>query len=366
MAVKQARNHLFLRLQKAIDFSRWLNGFLDRGADLRRNGGATNLRQPPTLVGGAVFNKPPLILPLPMRPASATLFNAVFAVAYFLSAQWNFHYAIEQSHVAALWLPSGIVFGAFLIWGLRLWPGALAGAFAAYVAFFLRSQEIGFFPAVYFSAWFALSSLAEGFLGVYILKRLFGQRHPFGTLHGLFQYIMIVMGVSLACVTVESLVTAFGGTGPLPESLILWLIAWFSHVIAISLVVPLFLSLREHFFMGGKFLQLSEFVIFLFLTVAVNYFVFSGRLSLSYLHYPVTYLFLPLILWAAMRFNHFCAPTTVLIIALFSLWGTYNGHGPFAQFAIYKSELFLQSFYATCCLLGLILIAALNERLQNE
>src|SRR5258708_18431420 len=56
---------------------------------------------------------------------------AVLAVVYFGTAKLGLRFAFVNPSATALWAPTGITLAAFLIFGLRVWPGAFLGAFLA-------------------------------------------------------------------------------------------------------------------------------------------------------------------------------------------------------------------------------------------
>jgi len=56
---------------------------------------------------------------------------AVLAVVYFGAAKLGLRFAFVNPSATALWAPTGITLAAFLIFGIRVWPGAFLGAFFA-------------------------------------------------------------------------------------------------------------------------------------------------------------------------------------------------------------------------------------------
>src|SRR5260221_6058206 len=55
----------------------------------------------------------------------------VLAVGYFGTAKLGLRFAFVNPSATALWAPTGITLAAFLIFGVRVWPGAFLGAFFA-------------------------------------------------------------------------------------------------------------------------------------------------------------------------------------------------------------------------------------------
>ena len=58
------------------------------------------------------------------------------AVAYGVAGWLGLLVASDPGNVTALWPPSGIALASLLLWGRRLWPGVLLGAFVMNVVMF--------------------------------------------------------------------------------------------------------------------------------------------------------------------------------------------------------------------------------------
>jgi len=54
---------------------------------------------------------------------------AVLATIYFIVAKLGLKLAFFHVSATPVWPPTGITLAAFLVLGLRVWPGVLAGAF---------------------------------------------------------------------------------------------------------------------------------------------------------------------------------------------------------------------------------------------
>ena len=55
---------------------------------------------------------------------------AVVAVAYFAAARFGLSLAFTTKQVTTVWPPTGIALVAFLVWGIRVWPGVQSRACA--------------------------------------------------------------------------------------------------------------------------------------------------------------------------------------------------------------------------------------------
>ena len=53
------------------------------------------------------------------------------AVVYFVAAYLGLKVQIPGTNASPVWPPTGIAFAAVMLFGFRIWPGILIGAFSA-------------------------------------------------------------------------------------------------------------------------------------------------------------------------------------------------------------------------------------------
>jgi len=92
--------------------------------------------------------------------------------------------------------------------------------------------------------------------------------------------------------------------------------------------------------------------------------VFDGHVPWKDKHYPLEFLCVPLLLWAAFRFEQREAAMVVVLLAGVAIWGTLRGYGPFARPLFNESLLLLQSFQGVSAVITLVLAAAVAERTE--
>jgi light-regulated signal transduction histidine kinase (bacteriophytochrome) len=83
-------------------------------------------------------------------------------------------------------------------------------------------------------------------------------------------------------------------------------------------------------------------------------------------HYPLAFLFIPLLVWAALRFESRGVVAFVSIICCLAVNGTWHGIGAFAIADENSSLLMLQTFICVATLTALVLAAAVAERKSAE
>src|SRR5205807_1054178 len=113
------------------------------------------------------------------------------------------------------------------------------------------------------------------------------------------------------------------------------------------------LASGRHPFVNGP-----EVIKFLFLAAMVSTtvsatFVLGPVLLRGAPGYPIDFLAVPPLVWAAFRFGQRETATASLILASMALWGTLHGHGPFIRANLNESLLLLQAFMGITALFAL-------------
>src|SRR5262245_39269580 len=112
----------------------------------------------------------------------------VLALAYFASAKLGLGLASATPSVTAVWPPTGIALAALVLWGRRLWPGVLLGAFLANV-----TTDV----PVYTAAGIAVGNTLEAVVGAWLLDRV-GFRPTLDRLRDIFALVLLAAIVSTA------------------------------------------------------------------------------------------------------------------------------------------------------------------------
>ena len=79
-------------------------------------------------------------------------------------------------------------------------------------------------------------------------------------------------------------------------------------------------------------------------------------------HYPLAFLCIPALVWAAFRFGPRETAASTLVLSGIATWGTLRGLGPFATVGGNNGLLVLQAFMATTAVTALVMAALVRER----
>ena len=126
-----------------------------------------------------------------------------FAVFYYVVARLSLELAFENTNASPVWPPSGIAFAVLLIFGHRLWPGILLGAFCANAIVFAINQPAPDLLSILFASFYiAIGNTLEAWVGVRLVRHLLGPRDPLDKPYYIFRFLLIVMGVGMISSTI--------------------------------------------------------------------------------------------------------------------------------------------------------------------
>ena len=283
---------------------------------------------------------------------------AVLAVVYFGTAKLGLRFAFVNPSATALWAPTGITLAAFLMFGFRVWPGAFLGAF------FANLTTAG---SVLTSIGIATGNTLEGVAGYYLVRRFARGQQAFERAQDIFKFAFLAGMVSTtisATVGVTSL--SLGGFADWTEYGPIWRTWWLGDGVGAVVVTPLVLLWRENPRLNwtrDQIIELALLFLGLFFTVWI---VFGGLFHSEVKNYPLEYLCIPFLIWAAFRFGRRKAATATCVLAGIAIWGTLQGFGPFSRETLNTSLLLVQSFVGIVAVTSLALAAQVSERKRAD
>lgn len=282
----------------------------------------------------------------------------VLGVVYFLFAKLGLSLALVHANATAVWPPTGLAIGAMLLFGYRVWPGILLGAFFANVT---TAGTIATSVAI------ATGNALEALAAAWLVNRFAGGRHAFDRVRDIV--IFAVLGALLstmisATIGVGSLLAArFAGW---EQSTSIWMTWWLGDASGALVVAPLLIIWARAGIPQFSPKQWIEYGSILLIVGLMAKAVFGGWLPATLSNYPLAFTLLPPILWSAVRFGQLGATTATTVLAVIADTGALTGVGPFNVGDPNESLLLLQAFIGTAGVSGLVLAASISEQRSAE
>ncbi len=234
----------------------------------------------------------------------------LFSLAYFLGAHFGDWLTFKPSNFNTFWPPSGLLVAILLLNPTRYWPAFLLAVYPANLAFDLMHGR-----PLWVTLIFCTGNCAEGLVGAFLLRRLFGKSF---SLTSIREYIGLILLSALLSTTVSAtigtatVVQAFGG-----EPFDTWTRWWMGDVTGVLIIAPLLLSWIPG--LPSLFSRLRSIVVgalFLLFVVLLTVLCFRWQ---SPLYMGMNFLLLPIFGIIAIRFGLQGISLAGLICAVFAV-----------------------------------------------
>lgn len=280
-------------------------------------------------------------------------------VAYVIAGKLGLRLAFHHASASPVSPASGLALVAVLVLGPGAWSAIFTGAFLVNVT------TAG---TVATSLGVALGNTLEALVGAYLVRRWTGRgRRVLGDVRAVVGFALFAAGVSTTIgATVGLTSLAVGGFAQWAEFGSIWSTWWMGNATG-DLVVgsTLILWIRHPRIRWSAALWLEAAALVACL-VFTGQLVFGAASPVATRSYPLEFLCIPVLLWAAFQFGAREAATAVLLLSAMAIWGTVGGVGPFVRDTPNESLLLLQAFSAVAAAMSLIVAAVVTERRQVE
>jgi diguanylate cyclase (GGDEF)-like protein len=283
---------------------------------------------------------------------------AGLAVVYFVAGKLGLQVASVHASVTAVWPCTGIALAALLVFGYRVWPGILIGAFV------VNLTTMG---TVETSLGIAAGNTLEGLAGYYLVTRFAGGKEVFARATDIFKFALLagVLATAVsATIGVATLATA--GLASWAAFGRIWCTWWLGDAVGAVTVTPLLLLWWENPRIRWTREKTAEIALLFLGLIGTGLVLFGSGFHSVLKNYPLEYLSIPFLIWAAFRFGRRKAATALCVLSIMAVWGTLHGYGPFALESQNASLLLMQAFMGIMGITTLALAAEVTERKRAE
>ena len=285
------------------------------------------------------------------------LILVVLAALYLFAGKLGLRLAFVNPSATAIWPPTGIALAAFLILGNRIWPAIAIGAF-------LVNLTTG---GVLSSAAIAIGNTFEGLLGAYLVIRFAGGRKAFERAGHVFRFAIFAGALSTSLSATTGATTLWlGGLARQSDYMSTWLTWWLGDAGGDLVLAPLLILWSARVSFQKSRWQIVEKLTLLAVLIVACLMVFAGLFPAATKTYPLEFLCIPILAWAAFRLDSREEATALFILSGISVAGTLKGFGPFVRENPNESLLRLQAFMGVIAVMTLAISAAISERNRNE
>ena len=282
--------------------------------------------------------------------------SLVVAIVYFLGAELGLSLAELHENVTPVWPPTGIAIASLLIFGSRVWPGIFIGALAANL---LTSIPVASAIGI------ATGNTLEALVAWFLLQRTKRWDKSFGSVRDVMTFVVYAAVLApLVSATIGNLSVCLADPARWNDFWWLWLTWWMGDGFGALIISPLLLSWSSSRQIDPRDMpELGSLFVLLIIVVLI---VFAGWFPGPVKTYPLAYLCVPCLLWAAVKFDQRIVTSAIVLMAGVAVWGAKHGYGPFVQANENAGLLLLISFVGTSTLMTLLVAAVTTERRKAE
>ncbi|HEX4001777.1 MAG TPA: MASE1 domain-containing protein [Candidatus Acidoferrales bacterium] len=281
----------------------------------------------------------------------------ILAAVYYVAGKLGLSLAFIHPSSTAVWPAAGITLAAFLILGYRVWPAIFIGAFLV---------NITTAGSVLTSLAIAGGNTLEGLVAAWLIIHFANGRSAFDRASDAFRFAAFGWASTAIAATIGVTALVLGGYAPRAHYAQIWSTWCLGDAVGDLLVAPLLILWIANFrirFNWREYAELFGLTGGLVLTAQI---VFWGLFVPAPRNYPLEYLCIPFLIWAAIRFGQREAATVAAILSGIAIGGTLRGFGPFAIGSKNGSLLLLQAFMGIISSMALALAAMSAERKRVE
>jgi PAS domain S-box-containing protein len=208
----------------------------------------------------------------------------------------------------------------------------------------------------------AIGNTLEALAAWFLLRRSKRWRNSFDSVGEVLTFVVFAAVLAtLVSATIGSLSVCFGEPAQWKGFTSLWLTWWMGDGFGALIFSPLILSWSSSPRINRE--DVPEILSLFVLLLIVVLIVFAGWFPGPVKTYPLAYLCLPCLLWAALRFDQRIVTSAIVLITVLAVWGARQGYGPFIQPSSRNvTLLLLVSFVGTSALMTLLVAAITSER----
>jgi PAS domain S-box-containing protein len=275
----------------------------------------------------------------------------LLAAAYALAGRLGLALAFVNPSATAVWPPAGIALAAVLMLGPRVWPGIFLGAF---IVNELTAGSLA--TSLLIASGNTLEALAAG----YLVNRFAGGRRVFDRVHNIIRFVLAATAGAAISASIGVATICFFGLGRWQDFGSIWTTWWLGDLAGAMVVTPVILLWAAQPRLDWPAAERVELMLLAVTAAVVGWVVFVA------VSHPLSYLTIPVCVWAAFRFGQREAATVTCALSFLAVWSSARGLGTFAQASPNDSLLLVESFMAVASGVGLTVATAASERRRAE
>ena len=268
---------------------------------------------------------------------------------YIVAGKLGLRLGIVNPSATAVWAPTGIALAGCILFGTAAWPAVFVGAFVVNI-----TTTGGLVAALAI----ATGNTLEAVVGAWLVERWAHGRQAFSSGATAIRYaILTALGATILSATLGVLALAAKGLAEWSDLPNVWFTWWLGDAAGALIIAPPLILWATDWRIRWSRARWAEAFALVASTVSVSLLAFDGLTRDVTGGRTLGFLVIPLLIWAAVRFDPREAATTVAIAAAIAIGAAISSGQPD------NTELvLLQAFMAVTDVTILVLAATVAER----
>src|SRR5262245_38807063 len=272
---------------------------------------------------------------------------AAIAFIYFWLVKLGLTLASINPSASPVWPATGFALAILLLRGYRAWPAIFVGAFLA---------NLSSTGSIYTSAAIATGNSLEGVVGTFLINRWSGGVRTFTTPAGTVRFALISTAATVISPAIGVSSLSFGGYAEWAEFGPIFISWWLGDLAGALMVAPVLVLWAD-----DPRTPARETIAIFVVAASIGLIAFSPMLEQTVNRTPLAFLAVAPLVWTALRRDPRDTATAALILAVFAVWGTSVGGGPFSWAGLNESFVLLVMFIVSTAIPSLVLSAMATE-----
>ena len=292
------------------------------------------------------------------RSLAAWIFlNIIVLAAYSVAGLVVVLFGIGPTKISPIYPPAGIAVAATFLLGPRILPAVFLGQFCnGFPLLSLPQTTLSMYALA--NSGTGVGSILEALIALGVLRALAGTWHPFDRARHVVIFLigscLVAASVGGTIGTLSLWTFGFVPNDELTETFVTFILA---DAAGIAVFGALILAWYREPNLNLRIV--TQAAVILIVTAAIA----SAE---TWLHYPIDYLYLPLLLFAGFRAGPRGVTLAAAAITIAAILVTIAGIGPFVGKTDAESILLLEVFVAVITFTGLLLVAVRAQQLEAE
>ena len=253
---------------------------------------------------------------------------------------------------------SGVALAALVLCGLSAWPAVFAASFIV---------TLGMSHDPLLALVTAIGGTLSAIAGAALVDRFADGRNVFRSIRSTLRAV----GSSSSPPGIPAIALIAAGKEPqiIPGAGSSFLTGWFGQITGTLVIAPwamLMLTTETRWPTRSQWGSVAEGLALVLALACVTLGVFAGFIPSHVKTYPLEFLCLPFLMWAAFRFGAREVSLAVVMVSTVAVWGTLRGVGPFALAGATEAVTLLQAYLTVMSIAAIVFATTVDERRRAE